>query len=238
MPSVAAGAASYQTFYDEETGTLRPKNADGSFLQPFDPDAATVEGEVRLGGPGYVEGTAWQYAFFVPHDLPGLIALHGEDAFVERLQWVFDTDRFVMWNEPDMHYPYLFTFVEGQAARTQREVRRAMTRYYGTGPNGLPGNDDAGSMSAWFVFSAMGFYPVTPGVPEYRLGSPLFERVVLHLSDEFHEGERFIIEAPGNDAASVLVTNAFLNAEPLRAPVLTHEAITGGGTLTLEMAEP
>jgi predicted alpha-1,2-mannosidase len=238
VPSFAAGAASYQTFYDEETGTLRPKNADGSFLQPFDPDAATIEGEVRLGGPGYVEGTAWQYAFFVPHDVPGLIALHGEDAFVERLQWVFDTDRFVMWNEPDMHYPYLFTFVEGQAARTQREVRRAMARYFGTGPDGLPGNDDAGSMSAWFVFSAMGFYPVTPGVPEYRLGSPLFERVVLHLSDEFHEGERFIIEAPGNDAASVLVTNAFLNAEPLRAPVLTHEAVTGGGTLTLEMAKP
>ena len=76
-------------------------------------EGTTIEGEVRLGGPGYVEGTAWQYAFFVPHDVPGLIALHGEDAFVDRLQWVFDTDRFVMWNEPDMHYPYLFTFIDG-----------------------------------------------------------------------------------------------------------------------------
>lgn len=229
-------AASYRSLFDADTGLLRPKNADGSFLEPFDPDAAEEEGSFRLGGPGYVEGTAWQYAFFVPHDVPGLIALHGERAFVDRLRWVFDTDRFVMWNEPDIHYPYLFTFVDGEASNTQREVRRAMERYFTPEPNGLPGNDDAGTLSAWLVFSAIGFYPVQPGIPEYRLGSPLFERVVLHLTKGFHGGETFTIEAAGNDQESVFVRTATLDAEPLAAPVLSHATITEGGTLTLEMA--
>ena len=231
-----ARAASYRTFFDQETGTLRPKNADGSFLDPFDPDTEEEEGSFRLGGPGYVEGTAWQYAFFVPHDLPGLIALHGEARFLERLQWVFDTDRFVMWNEPDIHYPYLFTFVEGAAANAQREVRRAMDRYFGVGPGGLPGNDDAGALSAWFVFSAMGFYPVTPGVPEYRLGSPLFERVVVNLRSGVHSGAQFTVEARENNADSVLIEQALLNGQPLTSPALAHEDITRGGILELRMA--
>ncbi len=236
VPALEARAGAYQTLFDADTGTLRPKNADGTFLDPFDPDASEDQGSIRLGGPGYVEGTAWQYAFFVPHDVSGLIALHGEQAFVDRLRWVFDTDRFVMWNEPDMHYPYLFTFVEGAASNTQREVRRAMERYFGAGPDGLPGNDDAGALSAWFVFSAMGFYPVTPGLAEYRLGSPLFERVVIHLTAGHHAGESFVIEAAGNDAESVFVRSAVLNGEALTTPVLSHEALTAGGILTLEMS--
>ena len=236
LPALEARAASYRTFFDADTDTLRPKNADGTFLDPFDPDALESEGSIRLGGPGYVEGTAWQYAFFVPHDVPGLVALHGEQAFVDRLRWVFDTDRFVMWNEPDMHYPYLFTFVEGAASNTQREVRRAMNRYFGTGPEGLPGNDDAGALSAWFVFSAMGFYPVTPGSAEYRLGSPLFERVVIHLTEGYHVGESFVIEAVGNDAESVFVQSATLNGKALATPALSHAAVTAGGVLMLEMS--
>lgn len=229
-------AGSYAGFYDLGTGTLRPRNEDGSFLDPFDPDAIEGSLPLRLGGPGYVEGTAWQYAFFVPHDVEGLIALHGEALFLERLQWVFDTDRFVMWNEPDMHYPYLFTFLEGEAARTQQEARAAMERYFTSEPDGLPGNDDAGAMSAWFVFSAMGFYPMTPGVPEYRLGSPLFDRVTLRLSSPFHEGESFVIEAPGNGPDNVYVEEATLDGEGLEEPVLSHAAITSGGVLRLQMS--
>jgi len=228
-------AASYAGFYDADTGTLRPKNRDGSFLEPFDPDAIEGSRPLRLGGPGYVEGTAWHYAFFVPHDMPGLIALHGEPAFIDRLQWVFDTDRFVLWNEPDMGYPYLFTFVDGEAHRTQRETRAAMEQYFGTGPDGLPGNDDVGALSAWFVFSAMGFYPVTPGLPEYRLGSPLFERVTIHLSEAHHDGESFVVEASGNAAENVFIGEASLNGQPLKAPALRHDAITAGGTLRLQM---
>jgi predicted alpha-1,2-mannosidase len=228
-------AASYAGFYDADTGTLRPKNRDGSFLEPFDPDAIEGSLPLRLGGPGYVEGTAWQYAFFVPHDMPGLIALHGERTFIDRLQWVFDTDRFVLWNEPDMAYPYLFTFVDGEAHRTQRETRAAMEQYFGIGPDGLPGNDDAGALSAWFVFSAMGFYPVTPGLPEYRLGSPLFERITIRLSEAHHDGESFVVEASGNAAENVFIGEASLNGQPLEAPALRHDAITAGGTLRLQM---
>jgi predicted alpha-1,2-mannosidase len=229
-------ASSYAGFYDGDTGTLRPKNRDGSFIEPFDPDAIEGSFPLRLGGPGYVEGTAWHYAFFAPHDMEGLIALHGTPIFVDRLQWVFDTDRFAMWNEPDMGYPYLFTFVDGEAHRTQREIRAAMDRYFGSGPDGLPGNDDAGALSAWFVFSAMGFYPVTPGLPEYRLGSPLFERVTIHLSEAHHGGETFVIEALDNTDENVFVAETSLDDQALSVPVLTHEAITGGGLLRLQMS--
>ena len=230
-------ATSYAGFYDAETGTLRPKNRDGSFLTPFDPDATTGSLPLRLGGPGYVEGTAWQYSFFAPQDMRGLIDLHGESAFVDRLQWLFDSDRFVMWNEPDMGYPYLFTFVEGEAWRTQREARAALDRYFGTGPDGLPGNDDAGALSAWFVFSALGFYPVTPGKAEYRLGSPLFDRVTIHLHEAQHAGESFVIEASGNGPDAVFIAEARLNGEPLVDSVLPHQAISDGGLLRFQMSE-
>ncbi len=229
-------AASYREFYDAETGTLRPKYRDGSFLEPFDADAIEGSLPLRLGGPGYVEGTAWHYAFFVPHDMDGLIALHGEQAFVDRLAWVFDSDRFIIWNEPDMAYPYLFTFVKGAEQRTQRLARATMERFFGDEPDGLPGNDDAGALSSWFVFSAMGFYPVTPGLPEYRLGSPLFERVTLHLSPAHHDGETFVIEAVGNTADAIFVEEATLNGQALTTSVLPHQAITAGGTLRLQMS--
>ncbi|RLB48876.1 MAG: glycoside hydrolase family 92 protein [Deltaproteobacteria bacterium] len=236
VPGLLERGQSYRGFYDDETGTLRPRNADGAFLEPFDPDAAEGSAPLRLGGPGYVEGTAWQYAFFVQHDVEGLIALHGEQAFVDRLTWVFHTDRFALWNEPDMAYPYLFTFVPGAEHNTQREVRSAMERFFGRGPDGLPGNDDAGALSAWFVFSAMGFYPVTPGLPEYRIGSPLFDRITLHLSPNHHEGETFVVEADGNGPDNIFVKSAMLDEEPLLTPVLSHQAITGGGKLRLQMS--
>jgi putative alpha-1,2-mannosidase len=110
-----------------------------------------------------------------------------------------------------------------------------MERFFGRGPDGLPGNDDAGALSAWFVFSAMGFYPVTPGLPEYRLGSPLFERITIHLSEVHHDGESFVVEASGNTAENLFIGDATLDGQPLAAPVLRHDAITGGGTLRLQM---
>jgi predicted alpha-1,2-mannosidase len=230
-------AHSYAGLYDASTGMLRPRNRDGSFLEPFDPDAIEGSFPLRLGGPGYVEGTAWSYAFFAPHDMDGLIGLHGERSFVDRLQLMFDSDRFVMWNEPDMAYPYLFTFVNGEGRRTQRESRRAVERYFGAEPDGLPGNDDAGALSAWLVFSAMGFYPVTPGLAEYRLGSPLFERITIHLSEAHHAGETFVIEAPGNAPSHIFVREARLDGQLLEQPVLLHDAITAGGTLRLQMSD-
>jgi putative alpha-1,2-mannosidase len=112
-----------------------------------------------------------------------------------------------------------------------------MERHFGTGPDGLPGNDDAGALSAWLVFSAMGFYPVTPGLPEYRLGSPLFERVTIHLSEAHHGGETFVIDAPGNGPDKIFVEEARLDGEVLAQPVLPHDAITAGGLLELRMSD-
>ncbi|MBW2269239.1 MAG: GH92 family glycosyl hydrolase [Deltaproteobacteria bacterium] len=226
-----AASLAYRNLFDVSTHTLRPKNADGSFFDPFDPDAERASWRPnRLGGPGYVEGTAWQYAFMVPHDIPGLIALHGETEFIDLLQWVFDTDRFALWNEPDITYPYLFTYVDGEWARTQQEVRDAREAHFGTGPAGLPGNDDAGTLSAWFVFAALGFQPVAVGTDEYRLGVPLFDRVILHLDPTHHSGGRFVIER----ASGALSPQASLDGALLGSPAITHREITAGGTLRFQ----
>lgn len=229
-------STSYRTLFDSDTGTLRPKNADGSFLTPYDPDELITSSVDGSGGPGFVEGTAWQYAFMVPHDVEGLLALHGESLFVERLQDMFDEGRFTAFNEPDLGYPYLFTYVDGEWARTQREVRTVLANDFTVEADGIPGNDDTGTLSAWFVFSAMGFYPVTPGLPEYRLGSPLFERVTIHLDPDFHDGDTFVVEAPNNSPDNVFVTSATVNDEAIVEPVLRHDQITSGGVLRLEMS--
>jgi predicted alpha-1,2-mannosidase len=224
-------ARAWRALFDPSTGTLRPKNADGSFLEPFDPDARRAPWRpVRIGGPGYVEGTAWNYAFMVQHDIPGLVALHGERPFVERLQWIFDTGRFEMWNEPDMANPYLFTYVDGEWQRTQRVLRQAIETHYGTGPDGLPGNDDAGAMSAWLVFSALGFYPVAVGTEEYRLGAPLFDRILLQLGPRERAGLPFIVERRGEGPFS----RVLLDGEPLPTAAIRHGQIRAGGTLRFE----
>lgn len=234
----AAQAAAHHKLLDAKTGLLRPKNKDGSWYSPFDPDAITGSRPYKnAGGPGYVEGTAWHYAFFVPHDVAGLAKAHGGDAvFVKRLQALFDDNRFVMWNEPDIAYPYLFTYFPGEAWRTQREVRKIMSRFYSNAPAGLPGNDDAGALSAWYVMSAMGFYTDCPGSLRYSLGSPLFDRVELALQPGFHQGKSFVIEAPQTSAALPHVSAMTLNGKPHIKPYLTHQQIVAGGALRLTMS--
>ncbi|MBI5487488.1 MAG: glycoside hydrolase family 92 protein [Deltaproteobacteria bacterium] len=233
----AARAQSWRSLFDPATGLLRPRNADGSWFEPFDPDALDGSSfQPRSGGPGYVEGSAWQYAFFVPHDIPGLVALHGEAAFVSRLQAIFDSGRFAMWNEPDLADPYLFDYVPGNAFRTQLAVRDAMGRFFGDGPAGLPGNDDAGTLSAWYVFSAMGFYPDAPGSSRYALGSPLFDRIELDLSPAAPGSRTFVVDALGNGPDRPYVASAELNDVPLTEPFLEHGDIVAGGVLTLHMS--
>ncbi len=192
-----ARATGYRTLFHARTGLLRPKNADGTWYEPFDPNA--IEGSRpyrRSGGPGYVEGTAWHYAFFAPHDIEELATLHGGgEAFVQRLWEVFDRGHFTLWNEPDMAYPYLFTQFSGNAWRAQEQVREAMHAHFHSGPQGLPGNDDAGTLSAWYVFSALGLYPAHPASGVYRLGLPLFEEARVKLHPEFYSGQDLVISA-------------------------------------------
>lgn len=181
----------YRHYYSKESGTLRPINEDGTFLTPFNPR----QGENFEPVPGFHEGSAWNYTFFVPHDVKGMIQLMGgEKAFVDKLQNVFDAGLYDPANEPDIAYPYLFTYVKGEEWRTQREVSRLLKKYFTTEPDGIPGNDDAGTMSAWAVFSMMGLYPDCPGVPEYAITEPVFDKVTIHLNPDYYEKDKLIIE--------------------------------------------
>ena len=168
----------YKHYYSKEFGTLRPILPDGTFYSPFNPK----QGENFEPNPGFHEGSAWNYTFYVPHDIPGLVKLMGgQKKFVDKLQMVFDEGHYDMANEPDIAYPYLFSYFKGEAWRTQKLVRELLSKYYHNAPNGLPGNDDTGTMSTWAVFSMMGFYPACPGDMDYVLTSPTFNKVTIDL---------------------------------------------------------
>lgn len=180
----------YVHYYCPEYGTLRPLLADGSFYSPFDPR----QGENFETAPGFHEGSAWNYTFYVPHDIQGLAGLMGgRKKFVEKLQSVFDEGLYDPANEPDIAYPYLFSYFPGEEWRTWKTVRELLDRYYRNSPDGIPGNDDTGTMSAWAVFSMMGFYPDCPGVPWYTLTEPVFDRVEISLVPEYSSGARSLV---------------------------------------------
>ncbi len=173
-----ARSLGYKHYYCSEYGTFRPREKTGKFFTPFNPK----QGENFEHVTGFHEGSAWNYTFFVPHDIAGLIMLMGgEQNFVTKLQMVFDEKLYDPANEPDIAYPYLFSRIKGEEWRTQREVKRLLETHYHTRPAGLPGNDDTGTMSAWAVFSMMGLYPDCPGDPSYTLTAPSFDRITVKL---------------------------------------------------------
>ncbi|HXY39409.1 MAG TPA: GH92 family glycosyl hydrolase, partial [Vicinamibacteria bacterium] len=229
----------WQQLFDPDTLQIRPKLADGSWLAPFDPAQNCPKppcGEWGLGGPGYVEGSAWQYTFMVNHDVPRLIELMGGPArFTERLQMAFDKGYYTLDNEPDMAYPYLFTFVPGEAWRTQKQVRHDLATAFDRQALRLPGNDDAGQTSSVYVWGALGLYPVTPGSTEYRLGTPLFDRVTVTLDTRFYEGRTLVIEAGNNSPENLYVQWVLWNGHRLDRATIDHRQLTAGGTLVFEM---
>jgi putative alpha-1,2-mannosidase len=163
--------------------------------------------------------------------------LGGDAAFVDTLQATFDQDQFDLTNEPDMAYPYLFTYVPGEAWRTQTLVRQALATEFKIGAEGIPGNDDTGALSAFYLFGAMGFYPDNPGSLRYSLGSPVFDKITIYLADGgLYTGGSFSIVAHGNGPANVFVASASLNGQDHPEPELTHSEIVSGGTLELEMS--
>ena len=220
----------YKNYFDPATKTLRPKLPDGSFLSPYDPEM----GKNFEPNPGFHEGCAWNYAFFVPHDIPGLVRLHGgQEAFVRHLQSVFDEGHYDPSNEPDIAYPYLFTYFSGEEGRTQQLVSELLATYFHTTPDGIPGNDDTGTMSAWAVFSMMGLYPDVPGVPEYALTAPTFDRITIRLDPTWYGSERLIIEGAPRDAKSYIKGIRF-NGKPLKRHRISHEILRQGGVLSYE----
>jgi predicted alpha-1,2-mannosidase len=244
-----ARALNYRNVFDPVSGFMRARLGDGAWTEPFDPCAWDTD--------AYIEGSAWQYSWQVPHDPAGLIALHGgPERFAARLDEMLATEpyfrvggysaeihemtemaaanfgQYAHSNQPVHHVLYLFACA-GQPHKTQYWVRRILAELYT--PETLPGDEDNGEMSAWYVLSALGFYPLCVGHPSYVLGSPLFRRATVRLES----GATLTIDAPENSAENVYVQGARWNGAEHRALWIGHEALVGGGTLSFAMgAEP
>lgn len=226
---LAKRAQGYKNYYSKESGTLRPITKDGQFLTPFNPRA----GENFEAVPGFHEGSAWNYSFFVPHDVDGLIKLNGgQRKFVDKLQMVMDSALYDPANEPDIAYPYLFSRVKGQEWRTQKEVNRLLGKYFTTKPDGIPGNDDTGTMSAWAVFSMMGFYPDCPGEPYYTITSPVFDEVEIDTSDG-----TIRIEAPHTGSDDIYIESMTLGGKPLKNYRISHDELMQGKNLKINLSK-
>ncbi len=222
----------YVNYFDKkEFKMLRPKKADGTFIEDFDP----LQGKDFAPVHGFHEGTAWQYAFGVPHDIKGLIKLNGGGKkFTQKLQTVFDDDLFDMANEPDMHYPFLFNYVKGQEWRAQKETSRLIATYFKNTPDGIPGNDDCGTMSAWVVYSMMGIYPVCPGDMNYTLTTPVFDKVTIELDQRFYAGS--VIEiVKNNHAGNNKISDIKWNGLPLKSFFINHNEVVKGGKMEIVM---
>ncbi|MGO4261080.1 GH92 family glycosyl hydrolase [Lysobacter sp. TAB13] len=238
-------AGNWKHAFDAKTGFMRARKRDGSFREPFDP---TVSGY----GSDYTEGNAWQYSWYVPQDVAGLTRSLGGDAkLVDKLDQVFDAKvdpkifehmeditGLIGWyahgNEPSHHVAYLYGYA-GQPWRTQERLKQIMATQYAPRPDGLAGNDDLGQMSAWYVFTALGFYPVAPASNEYAIGRPFLPRATLNLPN----GKRFSVVAEGLDEGHTYIGSATLNGQPLNRSFLRHEEIVAGGELRFTMqAQP
>lgn len=221
-------SGSYVNHWDSETGFMRGRMRDGSWVEPFDPASTDDSND-------FCEASAWIYSWFVPHDVAGLVELFGgEEAFLARLDQFFDEGHFEPSNEPSFHVPFLYNFV-GAPERTQEMVRGVLNDHFADTPDGLPGNDDAGATSAWYVFAAMGLYPLAPGDGIYQLSSPLFDRVEIRLDPDFYAGDPLVIEAHDNSPDNVYVMSAELNGHLLDRWWVHHEEIVTGGTLSFQM---
>ena len=193
----ARRAQGYKHYYDKETGLLRPILPNGKFLTPFHPTL----GRDFEPNPGFHEGNSWNYSFYVPHDIRGLAKLMGgERKFVDKLQSVFDKENYDPANEPDIAYPYLFTYFPKEAWRTQRITSKLLGLYYRNDVSGIPGNDDTGAMRAWAIFTMLGFYPDCPGSMSYALTTPVFDKVTLHLDTKYYKNPTLVIETTPVDS--------------------------------------
>ncbi len=222
----------YKNYYSKEYGTLRPRKADGSWLTPFDPKA----GADFSNAPGFHEGSAWNYTFYVPHDIMGLAQLMGgQKKFVDKLQKVFDEGLYDPANEPDIAYPYLFNYFKGEEWRTQTEVHRLLDKYFKDTPDGIPGNEDCGTMSAWAIFSMMGLYPDCPGSPWYSLTSPVFDKVTLHLDKRYYPQGDLVIEAKRPSKDSYLIKSMWLGEKPLKRYRISHDELVKAGQISFDL---
>lgn len=221
----------YKHYYSKESGTFRPITTDGKFLSPFNPD----DGADFSNAPGFHEGSAWNYTFYVPHDVLGLAKLMGgKQKFINKLQMVFDKNLYDPANEPDIAYPYLFSYFKGEEWRTQKEVTRLLNKYYTDKPSGIPGNDDTGTMSAWAVFSMMGIYPDCPGSPYYTVTSPVFDKVTLHLDSRYYPDGDITITADRSNATGKYIKSVSLGGKKQNSFRISHKDLIKNKNLIMK----
>ena len=224
----------YRNYYSAEYGSLRPIDKDGKFLTPFNPE----DGADFSNAPGFHEGSAWNYTFHVPHDIEGYANFSGGNkAFVARLQKVFDENLFDPANEPDISYPYIFSRFRGEEWRTQKTVKEVLEKSFRNAPDGIPGNDDTGTMSAWAVFSMMGFYPDCPGDPHYTLTSPTFDKVVITLDPEYCGGKSSLTITKTGKARRNFdrISSMKLGGKALNRYRIHHNDLSKAGTLEFKV---
>jgi predicted alpha-1,2-mannosidase len=235
-------AANYRNLFDRTTEFFRGRKADGQWRTPFSP--------ITLVGDEYTEADAWQYAFDVQQDAPGMIALYGGDAgFIGKMDTMFATNSFIQTGIPDIsgrlgqysqgdeqshHVAYLYDYA-GAPYKTQYWVRKVMSTLYDDTPAGQCGNVDCGQMAAWYVFSALGLYPMNPDSGVFAVGSPVVSQAVIHLDRKHYHGRTFTVIAENNSADNIYIQSATLNGKPLTRPWITRDEVISGGTLRFVM---
>lgn len=225
-------AQGYKKFYSTETRTLRPITPDGKFLSPFNP----LQGENFEACPGFHEGTAWNYSFAVPYDVPGMVKLWGgKQRFVQCLQDVFDKGYYDPTNEPNIGYPYIFSQIKGEEWRTQRLTRDLLAKHFSTKTNGLPGNDDTGTMSAWAIFAMIGIYPDTPGLPVYTFTAPVFDKVTIHLDPKYYPQSKLVINAPGAANQNAYIQRITVGGKAHSSYRISHDELMKGGVVNMTL---
>jgi len=232
-------AANWKNHFDPETGFMRPRKANGDFIEHFVPREYTEH---------FCESNGWHYFWFVPQDIEGLRDTLGTERFSARLDSMFTFDpaadddlpifstgmigQYAHGNEPSHHVAYLYNFT-GESWKTQKRVRQILTNMYKPEPNGHCGNEDCGQMSSWYVFSSMGFYPVNPATGVYHIGTPLWKEATIQVGNK----KTFTIKAPDVSESNKYIEEARLNGEILDRPWITHQEIMEGGTLEFDMTD-
>jgi predicted alpha-1,2-mannosidase len=245
----AKRALKYRNLFDKETKLMRGKNKDGQFMTPFSP---------LKWGDAFTEGNSWHYTWSVFHDPQGLIDLMGsKEIFVSMLDSVFavpplfddsyygfpiheiremqimNMGNYAHGNQPIQHMIYLYNYA-GQPWKAQYWLREVMNKLYSAAPDGYCGDEDNGQTSAWYIFSALGFYPVCPGTDQYIMGAPLFKKATLQMEN----GKTLVIQAPDNSDKHIYIKNMTFNGKPYTKNYLTHEALQNGGEIKIEMSDP
>lgn len=218
----------YPHYFSKEYGVFRPILPNGEFLSPFNPK----QGENFEPVPGFHEGSSWNYSFMVPHDVKGLIKMHGgKRAFVNRLHAVFDDGHYDPTNEPNIGYPYLFSYIKGEEWRTQKLTHALLQKHFRNSPDGLPGNDDTGTMSTWAVFTMLGFYPDNPTETSYTFTAPTFDKVTLTLNPALKGKKQLTIETVRPTPDAIYIDRIEVDGKRWNGYRISHNDLTNANKI-------